>query len=167
MSPILSFATFIPSQKKQAGGIPRKNQPGLRAVQKISLSWLFSFAESPGGTSAPGLWGGSAQKGIWGGQRVRRAWEERANRLCRGLAGMEGMAQGMASSCWGTPHMPPAGPISMQSLKELDPWAAPLEKMGLLGCSFSGVKGNRGAAKSLLPWGKQQEGGGLWCILRP
>lgn len=66
MSPTLSFATFIPSQKKQAGGVPRKNQPGLRAVQKISLSWLFSFTESPGGTSASGLWGGSAQKGVWG-----------------------------------------------------------------------------------------------------
>lgn len=66
MSPALSFATFIPSQKKQAGGVPRKNQPGLRAVQKISLSWLFSFTESPGGTSASGLWGGSAQKGVWG-----------------------------------------------------------------------------------------------------
>lgn len=49
----------------------------------------------------------------------------------------------------------------MQPLKELDPWAAPLDKMGLLGCPFSGVKGNRGAAKSLLPWGKQQESCGI------
>lgn len=58
--------------------------------------------------------------------------------------------------------MPPTGPISMQPLKELDPWAAPLDKMGLLGCPFSGVKGNRGGCKEPPALGKAA--GELWHI---
>lgn len=50
----------------------------------------------------------------------------------------------------------------MQPLKELDPWAAPLDKMGLLGCPFSGVKGNRGGCKEPPALGKAA--GELWRI---
>ena len=51
----------------------------------------------------------------------------------------------------------------MQPLRELDRWAAVLEKMGLLGDPFSGAEGNSRAMKSLLPWEKDR--GGLWLIL--
>lgn len=48
------------------GGVPRKIQPELRVIQKISLTWLFSFTESPAGTRDSGLWEGSAGKGASG-----------------------------------------------------------------------------------------------------
>lgn len=54
-----------------------------------------------------------------------------------------------------TPHMPPAGPVWIQPLRELDRWAAVLEKMGLLGRPFSGAEGHSTAVKSLLPCGKK------------
>lgn len=48
------------------GGVLSKIQPELRVIQKMSLAWLFSFTESPGGMLDSGLWEGSAGKGVSG-----------------------------------------------------------------------------------------------------
>lgn len=121
------------------GGIPRKIQPRLRVIEKIFLSWLFSFTESPGGKSASGLWGECAGKGVWG-ERAREClggkWQEVLPQTGRD----GGHCSKVSSAPAGTPHMPPAGPAWIQSLRELDRWAAVLEKMGLLGCPSSGAK---------------------------